>query len=289
MNKSDIKNLNDKGYCIIYNVLNQNEILKAKQMFHNWYGSIPNLDKYHKKYNPHGILKFHQVGHQEFAWYIRTLPQVINIFAQIWNTNKDNLVCSFDGCCYIKKGTKTNTACWTHSDQAPKNKDLRCFQSFVSLTDNYENTLIIYEETHKIHSTYFKSRGLDNNPDNWQLIEYDFLNTIKEKKKILKIPAGSMVIWDSRTFHQNIVSNSDEERLVQYVCMKPKNHPENSALENKKRKIYFDNLRTTTHWPFPISVNNLFPDFINDSYLIDYDSLPKPNLKPYMNGINNLI
>ena len=98
-----------------------------------------------------------------------------------------------------------------------------------------------------------------------------------------------MVIWDSRTFHQNIVSNSDEERLVQYVCMKPKNHPENSALENKKRKIYFDNLRTTTHWPFPISVNNLFPDFINDSYLIDYDSLPKPNLKPYMNGINNLI
>ena len=98
-----------------------------------------------------------------------------------------------------------------------------------------------------------------------------------------------MVIWDSRTFHQNIVSNPNEERLVQYVCMKPKNDPKNSTIENKKRKIYFDNLRTTTHWPYPICVNELYPDDIKDKNIIDYDSLPQPNLNPYMNEINNLI
>ena len=49
-------------------------------MFHEWYDSVPNLDSFHTKMNPHGIFKFHQVAHQEFAWYLRTLPQIIQIF-----------------------------------------------------------------------------------------------------------------------------------------------------------------------------------------------------------------
>ena len=56
--------------------------------------------------NPHGIFKYHQVAHQEFAWYLRTLPQIIQIFADVWDTNTNNLVCGFDGACYMDKGVK---------------------------------------------------------------------------------------------------------------------------------------------------------------------------------------
>ena len=72
MNYEEIKqNLNINGYCIIPNILNPNEIFTAKELFYEWYNSIPNLDNLHKKIDPHGIFKFHQVGHQEFAWYLR--------------------------------------------------------------------------------------------------------------------------------------------------------------------------------------------------------------------------
>ena len=291
MNKDSIqKSLEEKGYCIIENVLNPNEVFKAKELFHTWFDSVPNLHKFHRKISPHGILKFHQVGHQEFAWYIRTLPQVMQIFADVWNTNKDNLVCGFDGACYISKGTNTNTKCWTHSDQAPKNKDMRCYQGVVSLTDNKDNSLLVYEGSHKLHYNYFKDRNIENSTENWQLIERDYLDTIQDKKKLLKIPAGSLVLWDSRTFHQNIVSNSDEERLVQYVCMKPKDDRLNSPSQTKKRLQYFENLRTTSHWPYPIKVNGMQPrTYGNNEYLIDNDALQKPNLEPYMNQIKKLL
>ena len=48
-------------------------------------------------------------------------------------------------------------------------------------------------------------------------------------RRVLHVPAGSLVIWDSRTFHQNQYgAPNSEERLVQYVCFLPKNHPKNT-------------------------------------------------------------
>ena len=33
--------------------------------------------------NPHGIFKYHQVAHQEFKMYLRALPQISQIFADV--------------------------------------------------------------------------------------------------------------------------------------------------------------------------------------------------------------
>ena len=66
--------------------------------------TIPNHDKIHNQIDPHGIYKYHNTGHQEHAWYIRTNPKVIEIFQNIWKT--DDLVVSFDGSCYISKIVK---------------------------------------------------------------------------------------------------------------------------------------------------------------------------------------
>ena len=292
MNTKMIKEqLDTNGYCIIENILNPNEIFKAKELFYDWYNSVNNLDYLHNKINPHNILKFHQVGHQEFAWYLRTRPQIIQTFADLWNTNTNDLVCSFDGCCYIKENNaKVNTKCWTHTDQAPKHKSLTCIQGFVSLTNNKNNSLLVYEGSHKLHQSYFEEINNSNDSKNWQLINHDYLNKIIQKKKIITVPAGSLVLWDSRTFHQNIVSDNNEERIVQYISMLPKHNKLNSLTMQKKRLKYFNELRTTSHWAYPIRVNSLQPQtYGNSDLLIDYNILQKPNLIPYMNTIETLL
>tara|TARA_B100000497_G_C7588664_1_gene354077 strand:- start:80 stop:1000 length:921 start_codon:yes stop_codon:yes gene_type:complete len=283
-----IINLKENGYVIIPNVLNIHEINTAKQLFINWKNSIPNLDKLHNTIDPHGIFKFLEIGHQEFAWNIRTRPQIINIFKKIWNT--DDLVVSFDGSCYISKDCNKKDKTWTHTDQAPNSIGLKCYQSFVSLTNNEERTLIVYEKSHLLHEKYFKERNISHSK-NWNLIDIDYLNSIEYSKKTLKVNAGDLVIWDSRTFHQNQYGKiNSEERLVQYLCYLPKNVKNNNKNQQNKRLKYFSERRTTSHWPYPLNVNGLQPQTYGDkSKLIDYSTLPKPNLDKYLNIIKTII
>jgi len=73
------QSLLEKGYCIIPNVLSNEDIDEGKKLFYDWQKTIPNHDKLHNLIDPHGIYKFHEVGHQEHAWFIRTRPQIIDI------------------------------------------------------------------------------------------------------------------------------------------------------------------------------------------------------------------
>jgi hypothetical protein len=66
-------------------------------------------------------------------------------------------------------------------------------------------------------------------------------------------------LWDSRTFHQNQYGTLPEERLVQYVCFLPRNHPSNTAGMQRTRQKYFEKRRTTSHWPYPLSVVSQHP------------------------------
>ncbi len=283
-----IQELQTKGYCVIPNVLSNREVGDAKDLFYKWQKTIPNHDKIHNQIDPHGIYKFHNVGHQEHAWAIRTNPKVIDVFKKIWNTDK--LVVSFDGSCYISKDCNKIDNIWTHTDQAPNSKGLQCYQGFVALTSNRERTLIVYEESHLLHEQYFKQRNISSSK-NWQLISEEYLETISTKKKALEVPAGALVLWDSRTFHQNRYGlPGSEERIVQYVCYLPKVNKKNSKSQEAKRLKYFNELRTTSHWPYPIRVNSLQPQtYGNQEREIDYSKLTKPNLERYMDKIMELI
>ena len=318
------KELDDKGYCIIPNILSESDIEYSINEFKKWQETIPNHDKSHNTIDPHGIYKYHRTGHTKHAWYIRTRPDIQNIFKNIWGTKE--LVVSFDGCCYISKENKQKDKIWTHTDQSSKSSDLTCYQGFVSLTNNKERTLVVYEGSHKLHENYFKDKKepinrrlisintklKENNDEdievlnkektqlekelkkfnqNWQLIDHDVLEKISEKKRILEVPAGSLVLWDSRTFHQNQYGESEsEERMVQYVCYLPKKHPLNSKAMQKKRLKYFQEQRTTSHWPYPIKVNGLQPrTYGDDSKLIDYDSFPLNDLSDLEEEIMKII
>ena len=289
MNITEIKHkLNKHGWCIVPNILNADEIEEAKQMFYKWQTTIKNHDYLHKTIDPHSIYKYHEAGHQEHAWFVRTRPKVKEIFSGLWNT--DELVVSFDGSCYVDKECQKKDAIWTHSDQAPNNNKLACYQGFVSLTSNKERTLVVYDKTHRIHNEYFKRRNIVNSK-NWNLIDkHDVINAGK-LKRVLRVPAGALVLWDSRTFHQNQYgAPASEERMVQYVCFLPKNHTKNTEQMSIKRRKYFKERRTTSHWPYPLSVNAMQPRTFGDKTKnIDYTQLTQCNIDKYMSEIENMI
>ena len=101
--------------------------------------------------------------------------------------------------------------------------------------------MVVYEGSHLLHESYFEERN-NQSERNWQLIEPEYLSTINDKRRVLHVPAGAMVIWDSRTFHQNQHGNleSNEERMIQYICFFPKNHPFNDEENQEVREFCFD-------------------------------------------------
>ena len=283
------QHLADKGYVVVPNVLSNDEVEIALGMFKGWQATIPNHHTIHRKCDPHGIYKHHQAGHQEHAWYIRTRPKVKQVFSEIWDTKE--LVVSFDGSCWIPKDFKGKDNFWCHSDQAPKDKGLTCYQGVIGLTDNKQRTLVVWEGTHTIHYEYFKKLGREKQSGAWQRIPNEDEEKLKPLRRVLHIPAGAIAIWDSRTFHQNQYGPLNcEERYAQYVCMLPKNNIKNSPTIQAKRLKYFKEKRTTSHWPYPLKVNGLQPRTWGDKSLrINYDELREPNLEPYMETIKTLI
>jgi len=276
-----------KGYAIIDNVITEAQVATAKEYFKDWLSTNPQITEKHKKNDPHGIFKFGQAGHQRHAWYLRTLDEVQAPFRAIWETNE--LTTGFDGSCWIPSDQKSKDRIWTHTDQAPDTKGLACVQGFVALTSNEERTLVVYEGSHLLHETYMKEKNITGKK-NWLLIDHDYLERIADSKRVLKVSAGSLVLWDSRTFHQNQYGQIGEERIVQYICMLPKNHPQNTAAQQKKRRKYFEDRRTTSHWPYSLHVNGVQPQTYGDTTrLLDYTQLTPPKLDEFAEKIERLL
>lgn len=280
--KSDLEEF---GYAIVPNILTAEELRTATECFHNWLDANPDLKSNHSKMNPHGIFKHHEVGHQRHAWYIRTRKAVQEVFKTLWQT--DDLVVSFDGSCYIDKDLAKSDNIWTHTDQAPNKVGVHCYQAFVSLTSNKERTLVVYEASHKLHEQYMKERNLTD-AKNWLKIDVQYLEKIRDTKRVLEVEAGSLVLWDSRTFHQNQYGRPGEERIVQYVSYLPKDK-RSKAMKDKRVKYLLER-RTTSHWPYPVAVNGLQPQtYGNKDKLIDYSVLPVPDLEDLKEEIEELI
>ena len=281
--------LEEKGYCIIEGILTKDEIETNKAFVYKWQKTIPNHDEFHSSCNPHNIYKYHEVGQQRFAWLIRTHPKVQEVYKKLLKT--EELITSIDGFCFMPVKLNKEDKVWTHTDQAPKFPNLECYQSFVALTSNKERTLVVYEGSHKLHQSYFAEKGMLKESKNWQLIDEKYLEKIKDKKRVLEVKEGSIVLWDSRTFHQNQYGKpNSEERIVQYTCFLPKSHPKNTEAMKLKRRKYFDEKRTTSHWPAPIRVNGKQPRTYGDkSKVIDYSILKQPKLDDLMDEIIKLI
>jgi ectoine hydroxylase-related dioxygenase (phytanoyl-CoA dioxygenase family) len=287
--QTNIKELEENGYTIIRNVYNNEEIEEYKREFFDWYKNTKDVEKLHQIIHGNGIFKYFEIGHQRFTWLARTNPKIISIFKHLWNC--DELVTGFDGCCYYPSDYKKEDIYWIHTDQSSHKKGCHCYQSFLSLTSNNERTLLIYKGSHLLHEHYFKTLNIDT-PRDWCVLDKNYVSNLEDKKVYVKVNAGDLVVWDSRTFHQNTCGdlNCNEERLVQYLCYLPKNNIKNDKIQQNLRREYFEENYTTSHWPYPLTSVPLQPYYNQGTRItIDYASLPKPKLDDLKEEIEKLL
>ena len=270
------------------------------------------------------------LGHTRHAWFIRTRPQVQAVFKHLWKTDdlvvsfdgscyisKDNAVKDKIWTHTDQSAKSSELKCYQGYVALTDNKE-RTFRVYegthniheayfkerfaplTKMTTEIKTNLMteidgIIQDKDKIETLKEEKKVVDKAikkfSGNWQLIDHDVLEELEERKRALDVKAGSLVLWDSRTFHQNQYGKpKSEERMVQYVCYLPKKHPLNSKSMKKKRLKYFQEQRTTSHWPYPIKVNGLQTrTYGDDSLAIDYDSVQMNNLSEFEEEIMKII
>jgi len=69
--------------------------------------------------------------------------------------------------------------------------------------------------------------------------------------RTVECPAGSLVLWDSRTIHAGKEAlpgrARPNDRIVAYVCCTPRSRAPQRIID--KRVKYFEEMRMTSHWP----------------------------------------
>lgn len=206
------------------------------------------------------LIQHYSVGHMQWCWDVRQNENVVNVFSKLWNTKNEDLLSSFDGISVHFPPEKTKRGWfrknnWIHTDQSSFKKGLQCIQGFVSLYDvnEHDATLRVLQKSHNFHESFFKDFDIEEKKDWFKLEEehYEYFANKGCEMIDIKCKAGSIVLWDSRTFHQgkepDMKRGQENFRLISYVCMLPRKLASTKDLEKKKKA--FNDLRMTSHWP----------------------------------------
>lgn len=205
----------------------------------------------------HGIVK-QRSGHETWQWEIRKLYK--KYFERMWET--DDLLCSFDGWNFsVKSGKKRGTddsigRGWMHIDQRRFDREFRCIQGLVCITDVAEtdNSLIVLEGSHEHFDDYLEQRPLDG----WEWCFIDGNVTLKNHPACIKelvhqkisAKAGELILWDSRLMHQAGDISHSNVRAVVYVSMMP---AISCSEEDRIRRIKtFESNKMTGHWCYDL-------------------------------------
>lgn len=137
-----------------------------------------------------------------------------------------------------------------HCDQSPTHKGVWSFQGIQTLTNSGEGEggFVCCPKTNQIHQKWFVDHGLENQKANW----YKFSDKEKEEEcfsNCMKVnsEAGDFILFDSRTFHCNMVPTTKVLRVCTYICMLPADHvPEKTQI---MRELGVKNKRVSCHHP----------------------------------------
>ncbi len=277
------------GVAVLYNVLEKSEIEFLRNTTWMTLEGMVGLDRYnissYEKFSLleplHGMLLQHYIGHSQPLWDVRQHKKVVEAFASIYGDEAtvngvvgDNLVTSFDGTSIslppeiTRKGWHMNLR-W-HCDQSYKRHGFETIQSWVTLYDSggSESTMCVFPRSHLLHSEFHKYFPNENFKDDYYEIggeedpRFKFYTSCGIVPTELACPAGSMVLWDSRTIHtargplkgRNFILTSSPPtsgiRTVFYICMAPRSRCTPNTL--KKRVKIFENGRMTYHHPYRV-------------------------------------
>ena len=262
--------LDELGYIVLPNILTNDECINYRTQIWDELNYVSNnkfdykneetwneFENFKPEYSM--LLHNYSLGHMQPIWDIRQHPNVYNVFENIWSTPVNDLLVSFDGLSILLPPEKTNKGWisneWYHTDQSSKKIGKHCIQGMITLYDINKDdaTLSVLEKSHLYHQSFFEDINIINKSD-WYLLKNNEKDYFLEKgcnKKSICADIGSMILWDSRTFHQgngvNINRLKENFRMVIYISMMPRTTINNPKLLKLKQKA-FNNLRISSHW-----------------------------------------
>lgn len=287
----NLRELDENGWTIVKGVLSSEQKETAMDYFWEWLASLGsgiesgNLESWSDENWPgdvySGSISSHGISQSQFVWYLRSRPSVVDVFMQIWEhkhpkSTTKGLLCSMDSIVCWRPWWYCDFEDWEpkasglHLDQNPNTKvGFHCVQGLLLLTDVTETTggFKLVPKTHlqgvqDILKPYFKSTL----GDRYQLPEtMPELSVIAKNARLVKGKAGDLILWDSRTIHEDSVGvglpwgskpTEDEElimaRLGIPVCMMPREGILEEILE--ERKSAYLQRRTMDHWANELNI-----------------------------------
>lgn len=267
--------LHTQGYAVVPDVLSTLEINQAVQGIQDWLTYFTSVTgNWPYCLGLKGLLQhYRSLSHCQAVWNVRQHPNVHDVFSKIWWDN--DLLVSFDGVGIQRPPEQTKkyadpNGAWPHIDQGPSPGGFQCVQGFVNLveTTSKDGCLIVYPGSHLLHAQFYQA--FPTFDKNWcPLTEEQKLWYHSRGCTPVRVtaPAGSLVLWDSRTVHTNSTATQDryepdKYRMVVYVCMTPRKWAGEKDLA--KKRTYFETGRITSHWPHKIKVFSREPRSYGD-------------------------
>lgn len=158
---------------------------------------------------------------------------------------------------------------------------LTCYQGFITLNPidgRYDTALMVLNASHKLHADFLNpilKRDKKTYPGakNWLKLDAEQFDWYTKHENVHEVrvaaPAGSLVLWDSRTVHQSgrmalPAETERHDRHVVYVCQTHIDRCTPSTLQ--KRRKYAAEGRSTAHWPHHVKVFPKGPPFRAPNY-----------------------
>lgn len=256
-----IQSLEENGYAVIPNVLDISDCDLYIKEYKDWAQQVEDTGISFRSFE--SLIQGHRIGHFNASWCVRL--KVKDVFAQIWQTDK--LLSSVDAVALSyppEQGSKLfaepNTG-WLHIDQGDFRVGCHAYQGAVYLEEatSMDHCLRVLSKSHLYHEELIKQ--FPDIGQHTRVIEHYRLDDRQRKWYIenngckltkVPVPKGGMVLWDSRTVHDNSRPefgrpNKDRWRHMVLVCMTPAAWATDEDIA-QKRKAY-NKLLMTTHWP----------------------------------------
>jgi ectoine hydroxylase-related dioxygenase (phytanoyl-CoA dioxygenase family) len=307
-----LDHLTDHGYVIIRDVLSKDEVTNTVDSLWKTLGSLDSgIDRNNSEtwtndrwpgWKDVGFLQTNSISQSDPAWSIRGNSSIKRIFSRIWATN--DLLVSLDT--FIAWRPWSKNKLWKpkteniHVDQNPFFKQGHCCtQGMMVLKDvNLENGgLMVVPDTNNDETQAYIRREypyLKDKDEDWG--ELDIVDPLMEKRLLLEAPAGSLILWDSRTVHGGLVGTGypkilsdgshdtceqdpgELARLAFAVCMVPKSFAKDLDTLGLKRTIAYNRGKTLTHWPAEYN-EHLSGGFMGPKFDADIHHLSMNELK----------
>jgi len=238
------KVLKEKGAAVVTGVLSESECAKFAELKQQELASE----------SPQGGKMVHAQG--EIAWKARLHPKVRGTFARIYGTAELSVSIDMPSMFYTPVGTPATfeNEQWLHVDQNTNTGVVHnCYQGILYVqasSGEASSTTVVWPESH-LDSVYGRvmsdldavERAQWKDDSGIPAGHFVSLNNLKNsdtraqllsectvKAKRVPVPAGALLLWDSRTVHQGW---SAGQRFAVPVCWEPRERVSRSATARK--------------------------------------------------------